>query len=107
MTDSIRTEGLPRREEGAGSLDWWAMALMIATESAFFVCLLFGYFYLQTLHPEWPPEIPRLHISLPNTGILLASSGVLWWAERGIRMGRPQRLRLGIAGTLVLGTVFV
>jgi heme/copper-type cytochrome/quinol oxidase subunit 3 len=107
MTDAIQMEGLPPRREGTESLDWWAMALTIVTEAAFFVCLLFGYFYLQSLHPEWPPEMPRLRISLPNTAILLASSVALWWAERGIRNGQELRLRLGIAVTLVLGSVFV
>lgn len=88
---------------------WWVMALVITTEAMLFAYLLFSYFYLGSMSvgafpPDGPPE---LKLTLPNTVILLASSGTFWWAERGIRAGNQTRLRLGMAITLLLGIAFL
>jgi heme/copper-type cytochrome/quinol oxidase subunit 3 len=42
-----------------------------------------------------------------NTGILLASSVFVWWADRGIRAGRATALRAGIAVAMALGILFL
>jgi len=56
----------------------------------------------------WPPSgLPELRLALPNTGVLLLSSGAMWWAESGIRRGDETRLRLGLMLTLLLGAVFL
>jgi heme/copper-type cytochrome/quinol oxidase subunit 3 len=44
---------------------------------------------------------------LPNTLVLLLSSGTMYWAEAGIRRGSEGRLRLGLLVTLALGIVFL
>jgi heme/copper-type cytochrome/quinol oxidase subunit 3 len=56
----------------------------------------------------WPPAgLPELRLALPNTGILLLSSGTMWWAESGIRRERTGRLLGGLVLTLALGAVFL
>jgi heme/copper-type cytochrome/quinol oxidase subunit 3 len=96
----------PAREANPG---WWVMILIIATEAMLFVYLLFAYFYLASMsRGAFPPSgAPELTLSVPNTVILLASSGTMSWGERGIRAGNIGRLRLGMLITLVLGVVFL
>ena len=88
---------------------WWAMVLVITTEAMLFAYLLFSYFYLASMAKSaWPPSgPPELKLVLPNTIILLLSSGTMWWAESGIRAGSQLRLRLGMLVTLLLGVVFL
>jgi heme/copper-type cytochrome/quinol oxidase subunit 3 len=88
---------------------FWGMMLLIATEASLFAYLLFSYFYLGSMATgPWPPDgPPSLKLALPNTAILLLSSGTMYWAERGIRRGDGSRLRIGLAVTLLLGTVFL
>jgi heme/copper-type cytochrome/quinol oxidase subunit 3 len=56
----------------------------------------------------WPPGgPPELKLAVPNTIILLVSSGTMWWAESGIRVGAQFRLRIGMLVTLILGIIFL
>lgn len=84
------------------------MLTLIATEAALFAYLLFSYYYLysQTTNP-WPPELPSLKLALPNTVILIASSVVIWWGERGIKRGNQRQLLIGLGGALVMSMVFL
>ncbi len=98
------TEGPVGRRHPA----WWGMVCLVATEGTLFLFLLFSYFYVGANSSTWPPEgPPELTLAVPNTLILLASSGTMWWAESGIRAGRNGRLRLGLVVTFVLGVIFV
>ena len=95
----------PRQEVG-----WWAMALVCATEAAFFAYLLMSYFYLALNSPTWPPpgiEDPKIRLPSIMTVLLLSSSVVLYWGERGIAQGKQLRLRVCLAITILLGAVFV
>lgn len=86
----------------------WGMYLFIATEAMLFVFFFFTYFYLGSHRPEWPPgEDPTLRWVLIMLGVLLLSSVVLWWGEKGIAKGAKGRLTAGIVGTLVLGLFFL
>jgi cytochrome c oxidase subunit III len=100
---------LPVGSVGHHASGWYGMVALIATEASLFAYLLFSYFYLAARATEaWPPEgPPSWRLALPNTIILLASSAVLAWGERGVRRGQRGRLLLGIALTLALGTCFV
>lgn len=87
---------------------WWGMWALIATEAALFAYLLFSVYYLaaQSTNP-WPPEgLPRLHLALPNTIVLIVSSIAIAWAERGVKKGDRARLLIGLVVAFLLGCVF-
>lgn len=100
---------LPVRGDHWASTAWWGMAFLILTEGALFAYLFFSYFYLASQSNEaWPPGgPPKLLMATINTGVLLASSGAAWWAERGIRAGRRGRLTAGLVLALLLGCLFI
>jgi len=87
----------------------WVMVLVIVTEAMLFAYLLFAYFYLGSMTGgAFPTDgAPELKLVLPNTIILLVSSGTMYLAERGIRKGSQAQLRIGMAVTLLLGIVFL
>ena len=84
------------------------MIMLIITEAALFMYLLFSYYYLyaQSSTP-WPPDGQLgLKVALPNTIVLILSSLAVAAAERSIRRNELPamlwRLLIGIA----LGAVF-
>jgi heme/copper-type cytochrome/quinol oxidase subunit 3 len=93
----------------ARSPGFWGMMLLISTEAALFAYLLFSYFYLGSMAAgPWPPDgPPSLRLVLPNTLLLLASSGTMYWAESGVKRGAVGRLRIGVVVTALLGLVFL
>ncbi len=99
---------LPVGRSGTHSVGYWGMVGVITTEASFFAYLLFGYFYLasQSSNP-WPTEAPRPWLPLANTIILILSSVAVAWGERGIRLGRRTRLRIGYAVGIALGVLFL
>lgn len=108
MTTAVARR-LPLDGVGASAPGAYGMLLLILTEASLFGYLLFSYFYLASMaRGPWPPAgMPELRLALPNTGILLLSSGAMWWAESGIRRGRRGRLLIGLALALALGLVFL
>lgn len=109
MTSSNLLANVPIADADARSPGRLGMILVIATEASFFAYLLFGYFYLASMAPgAWPTAgAPSLHLALPNTFILIASSATIWWGELGIRNGNQTRLKLGLFVTLLLGIAFL
>lgn len=87
---------------------WYGMALLLATEGALFVYLLFSYALLGSQAPgPWPPAgAPDLGVSTANTLVLLTSSLAAWWGQRGLERGSPSRLIAGLSAALVLGAIF-
>lgn len=86
----------------------WGMWLFIATEAMLFAMLFFAYAYLVSRYAQWPPgEPPELVLPLILLAILLASSGVVRWGERGIARGDQARLRAGLGGAIILGLAFL
>lgn len=107
-TTSTPFGDLPVGASGRRSVGWWGMAGVVVTEGAFFAYLLFSYFYLaSTSTNPWPSEMPGFWLPLVNTLILLASSGVVVWAERGARAGNTGRLRTGLAIAVAFGVLFL
>ncbi len=110
MSDESASETLPVGGKGPVSTAWWGMICLIATEAILFVYLIFSYAYLasQRMGP-WPPTgAPSLKLALPNTVVLLASSFLLGWGVRDFRRRQNRlRLALALAGTILLGAVFV
>lgn len=89
------------------STRWWGMMCLIATEGILFVYLIFAYAYLGAQSPgRWPAAgPPSLALSAPDTVVLLASSFLLGWGVR--KRASRARLRLALAGTFVLGAIFL
>src|SRR5436189_2981275 len=48
-----------------------------------------------------------MRLSLPNTILLLASSFVVWWAERATKRGARLQQTAGLAVGFLMGTAFV
>jgi heme/copper-type cytochrome/quinol oxidase subunit 3 len=99
-----------------GSVDtrasgWWAMIFVVFTEGALFAYLLFSYYYL-AVQPHVPgtfPEggLPDLKLALPNTIVLLLSSGAVAWAQFNIERDDNRRLCAGLLIAALLGMVFL
>lgn len=100
--------GLPVGPIGRHGIGYWGVTMLIATEAAVFIYLLFSYYYnVTSAAPGWVMERrPSLSLALPNTLLLLASSVVAWIGERGILDRRRTRALLGFGGALVMGTIF-
>ena len=100
---------LPTSGLGSNSVGFWGMCCVIGTEAALFAYFLFSYFYLGSMSTNpWPLYgAPDLKLAGLNTVLLVASSGVLIWAERGARRGDERRLTRGMAITVAMGIVFL
>ncbi|HEX3945193.1 MAG TPA: cytochrome c oxidase subunit 3 [Rhizomicrobium sp.] len=89
----------------------WAMIFVVFTEGALFAYLLFSYYYL-AVQPHVPgtfPEggLPEFKLALPNTVILLLSSGAVAWAQMNIERDNNRRLCAGLLIAALLGMVFL
>ena len=107
--DAVQTGlGVPA---GQGrSLAWWGIVMVILTEGTLFALLLFVYYYLFSLAPQWPLgdiRPPALTVVSIRTVLLLASSGTMSIADRAIRRGRTGVTKVFIVMTFLLGAVFL
>ncbi|WP_431470825.1 cytochrome c oxidase subunit I [Sphingosinithalassobacter sp. LHW66-3] len=99
-------ETAPLHSEAQDPPGWWGSVFLLAADATFFGSLLFGYAYLWTVAPDWPP--PRLIDGTwidPALGILGAA--LAGWGARSaylrLRRDRPAASALPIAGlSLVL-----
>lgn len=92
-------------DDRRGTVGMW---LFILTEGSLFLMLFFAYFYLGRQEPLWPPDPPpSLRVPLPMLAVLLASSVVLHWGEKGLHGGHRGRAKPAVAITLVLGLMFL
>jgi len=107
--EDIAVRPLPVGSPGRKSSGWFGMMTLIATEASLFVYLLFSYFYfaLWSDGAFLPKDPPKFNLSGPDTVILLLSSVVVWWGEKGARKGHRRQLSLGLLGGIVLGAIFV
>jgi cytochrome c oxidase subunit I+III len=70
---------LPLYGSGPASVGWWAMFITMLADVTAFVCLVFGYFFYWTIHPDFPPDpTPGPGVFWPTTGAgLLLGAWVL------------------------------
>lgn len=103
-----RPQNLPVGPIGRHGVGFWGVGMLVASEAALFSYLLFSYFYLgATAQPGWLLEPrPDLKLALPNTVILLLSSGAAWFGEKGVLDRRRGQALSGFAVALVLGSLF-
>jgi heme/copper-type cytochrome/quinol oxidase subunit 3 len=91
------------------------MAFFIASEAVFFANLIAAYLYLRVRAGAWPipSEMAQYHFTLNkvligiNTLILLSSSFPMHYAGRSAVRGNRRGLIIGLAGTIILGAVFL
>jgi cytochrome c oxidase subunit 3 len=100
---------LPIGAKGRNSVGWPGMLCLIATESSLFAYLLFSYYFFAVQRGQaWLPEThPSLLLAGPNTLVLLASSGCVWWGEEGVKRARRRQHLLGLGAGIVLGVIFL
>jgi cytochrome c oxidase subunit 3/cytochrome c oxidase subunit I+III len=84
---------------------WWGMALLMATEAAFFGSLIGTYFYLRYTNTGWPLggiEAPAVALPLVLTAALVTSS-----VPMALAAGAALRGRLGAAWLAVLAALLI
>jgi heme/copper-type cytochrome/quinol oxidase subunit 3 len=113
MTTTIRAEeigDLPENLADRRGNGWWGMVCFVGSESTLFSALIAGYLYVRLNSLAWPPpgfEPHSLVLPAINTGVLVASSLVLIAAERDLKHECWVRGRLLMAGTSLMGLVFL
>jgi cytochrome c oxidase subunit III len=109
MTDVSQRLDLPVGSIGRHANGWWGMMMLIVTEGALFVYLLFAYYYAAVQHQRnWLPEdLPDFRLSLPDTILLLLSSVVVWRGEFLIKQGRSGTTAIYLSVAALMGIVFV
>lgn len=100
---------LPVGELRTNSTAWLGVLCLIATEGSLFAYLLFSYAYAVTQHGTgWLPTLrPSFSHSLPGSIVLVSSSFVAMWGERGIRADNRRQAMLGLGGAAMMGIAFV
>lgn len=99
-------EELPERRSTA----YVGMVVFLGSWAMMFGALFFAYTAVRLRATSWPPlGAPELPILLPgiNTLVLLASSGTMHLALRGLRRGRLDQFRGCLLATIGLGSVFM
>ena len=101
-------EDLPVGPIGRRGLGQWGVGALIASEAALFSYLLFSYYYVgASARPGWLLEpAPKMWPALPNTILLLASSFVAWFGEKGVEKGKRAQALIGLGGAFAMGAVF-
>ena len=110
MNNGIITGGpLPVGSDGHNSTAWYGLLCLIATEGSLFAYLLFSYAYFGSENSaSWLPTLhPSFKYGLPGTIVLFASSGTIWWSERGMKAGDRRRHLIGLVATIALGLAFI
>jgi cytochrome c oxidase subunit I+III len=108
--DADTVHGLPVYTSGTIAPGWWAMVHVVLFLAVALACFIFSYFYLQASGAPWAPEaapLPDLVFPAINTAGLGAAAALAWWAERGVRRGARLAPAVGLAGTVLLGIVFL
>jgi cytochrome c oxidase subunit III len=108
LATAVRPVQLPVGPVGRRGLGWWGVGTLVASESALFAYLLFAYYYTGATAPHgWLLESrPTLRVALPNTVLLVASSFVAWWGERGVLTRQRSQALLGFAVAFLMGSAF-
>ena len=86
------------------------MVLFLGSWAMMFAALFFAYAMVRAHAGEWPPPgQPPLPLLLPgvNTVVIAASSLLLQRGLRAARTGHTAQIRPAVAGTLVLGALFL
>jgi heme/copper-type cytochrome/quinol oxidase subunit 3 len=89
---------------------WWAMLILIATESALFGAFIASFFYLRFRALDWPPQgTPDPTVAVPSllAAVLVLTSAPMQLASLAAQRGRLGRARLGLGLALFVGSGYL
>jgi cytochrome c oxidase subunit 1/cytochrome c oxidase subunit I+III len=95
---------------GGKSPVWLGMVLLVLIEAVVFASLISSYLYLRSKAEIWPLDglkAPDLLLPTLNAVLLIASVVPMHLADRGIRRGNQNQLRLGLIAGFVMAAVFL
>lgn len=103
---------------GRKDTGWWGITLFLATEVILFGALFATWFFMKDASIAagfgWPRAgttagVPETLVPLTavNTLILVSSSFVLLWGEKGLFKGKRKQYLWGLGLTLLMGAVFL
>jgi cytochrome c oxidase subunit I+III len=106
LLDAGRNQALPVHAVSTGSPGWWGLVFFLVANGTFFASLLFGYAFLWTVAPGWPP--PTLIGSHPDLATALLLFLVLGfvssrWALAANRRERRVSRGAGLAAAALAG----
>ncbi|MBC7882188.1 MAG: heme-copper oxidase subunit III [Anaerolineae bacterium] len=96
--------------EHGPDLRMFGFSLFLVSEGMLFVGLFVAYFAFRASAPAWPPAgTPELEKFMPSvfTAILVASSGVIYLADRALLKGDMGKFRLFWGLTTLMGLIFL
>ncbi|MDJ0732687.1 MAG: heme-copper oxidase subunit III [Nostocaceae cyanobacterium] len=84
--------------------------VFLLSESVIFLSFFIGYIVYKTSSPNWlPPGVEGLEVREPaiNTVVLVASSFVIYFAERALQRHNLKGFRFFLIATMAMGTYFL
>jgi len=110
ISPTVRGHELSTHVSGEKAPSYWGIVSLIATEATLFGSLIFGYYYLASSSPQWPPyglHPPDIWHGTYGTLLLFSSSLPMYWADVSIRRGKTLQLMIGLAITMVEAAFFL
>ena len=110
ISATIRGHELSAHVSSHKAPGYWGIVSLIATEAALFGSLIFGYYYLASGSPHWPPlglHPPDIYHGTMGTCLLFSSSIPMYLADKGARRGNTLQLMAGLAITMVEAAFFL
>lgn len=106
-----RGVSLPITDETGRSPGWWGSIFLMVADGTLFGSLLFGYAFLWTIAPGWPPPtfiaFSPVALAAAAAGLALAMAGTAGALRRNMQGGDPSAgLLAGLAGTALVGVAF-
>ncbi|QXX74101.1 cytochrome c oxidase subunit 3 [Methylovirgula sp. HY1] len=94
---------------GRTGVGWWGLLCFLATEASLFGYLIFSYTYIAVQIDPAAAAQARLSFTfaLPMTIVVIASSAVLYLAERAIAANRKGQLLVALVVVLAFSITFV
>lgn len=105
-----RREGLPIFVTGSRSTVWCGMICLWAILGTALGAFSYAYFYIRLYSPQWPQDdLPLPDLLWPGVayGLLLASGGALYFANRCFHRGKPNGIQVAMASVLALAAGYL
>jgi cytochrome c oxidase subunit I+III len=108
LVDAGCETSLPEHSAVRQPPGWWGLVFTLTADGALFAALVFGYFFLWVIAPNWPP--PQWISPAPLTAMATVASLVLSWgcvkmAMQANEKGAQPALRTWLAASATAGLV--